>query len=104
MFDGMSLGRLRTTEDGKYELVVGNHVLEGFSQDLKRPLVVFYPTEEVEAHTETEGHRSHVCRAQGIIRRKILFKSRPRIVLGALGEDSELDKDTTMVDREMRRS
>ncbi len=100
-FNGKPLGKLRTNVKGNYELVIGNHVLEGSAISLSKPLVVFYPTDEVEEFDQVKDLRANVCRGHGVIRRKIIFKNRPNIVLGALGDDFDM---TQAEDRETRGS
>jgi len=93
--DGKTLGRLRRNERGKYELIIGNHVLEGSNETLKKPLVVFEPLDETVPFKGDPGLRSHVCSAIGIVRERLLFKTRPNIVVGALGDDFEYDSEDT---------
>lgn len=81
------MGKLRKNAAGNYELVIGNHVLEGVLSKLKTPLVVLEPTERTEAFNGVEELRSSICNVRGIVREKLLFKTRPKIVVGALGED-----------------
>lgn len=81
--------------------------MEGDECHLSKPLVVFYPTEEVEEFQQVKELRANVCRGQGVIRRKIVFKTRPNIVLGALGDDFESlpnSPSNDAGDREMRGS
>ena len=80
-------------------MIIGNHVLEGNHEVLKQPLLVVEPTENVERDSVT-NHRSSVCRTVGVIRDRIIFKSRPNIVIGALGEgfDSDPDSDLSIDD------
>jgi hypothetical protein len=87
------LGRLKRNDRGKYELIIGNHVLEGTAEALKKPLVIFEPLEETVPFQGDEDLRSHVCSAIGIVRERLLFKTRPNIVVGALGDDFEYDSD-----------
>ena len=88
--DGKTLGRLRKNDKGKYELIIGNHVLEGTHESLKQPLLVVEPSEAIERDHVT-NQRNNVCRTVGVIRDRIIFKSRPNIVIGALGDDFDSD-------------
>lgn len=83
--------------------MIGNHVLEGSASTLSKPLVLFYPTDEVEEFEGVKELRANVCRGHGIIRRKIVFKTRPNIVLGSLGDDFDTPPDSP-VDTERRGS
>jgi len=97
------LGRLRKNDKGKYEMIIGNHVLEGTHEPLKQPLLVLEPSERVEFDAST-NHRSSVCQGVGVIRDRIIFKSRPNIVIGALGDDfdSEILGESNGDDRRER--
>ena len=81
-------------------MIIGNHVLEGTHEVLKQPLLVIEPTEEV--HTDAVSqHRSSICQTVGVVRDRIIFKTRPNIVIGALGDDfdtpnpSDIESDGT---------
>ncbi len=84
-------------------MIIGNHVLEGAHETLKQPLMVLAPSETTESDPKT-NHRSSVCQAVGVIRDRIIFKSRPNIVIGALGDgfDSEELSDSTRDERRER--
>ena len=96
------MGKLRQNSKGKYEIVIGNHVMEGSQVTLKKPLIVFEPTHSSEPYQGIEELRSNICQARGVIREKLIFKTRPQIVVGALGE--EYAHDTESSHSEMRRS
>ena len=74
-------------------MIIGNHVLEGSSETLKKPLVVFEPVEETVQFQDDPELRSHLISAIGVVRERLLFKTRPNIVVGALGDDFECDSD-----------
>lgn len=84
------LGKLRQDHRGMYELAIGNHVLEGTLETLTKPLLVMEPTGDVEPFMEVETLRSNVCQVRGVVREKLIFKTRPKIVVGAMESDSEL--------------
>ena len=90
--DGKTLGRLRKNDKGNYEMIIGNHVLEGSHEVLKKPLLVIEPTEDIKRDPSVD-RRSNVCRSVGVIRDRIIFKSRPNIVIGALGDDFDSASD-----------
>ncbi len=102
MFDGKRLGKLRKTDTGKFGLYIGNHLLEGSAVQLKKPLMVIFPTEKVEGYKGRDELRSSVCQIHGVVRQKIVFKTRPNIAVGELESDREVDSDE--IGREMRRS
>ena len=76
--------------------------MEGSQITLKKPLIIFEPSHKTESYQGVEELRSNICEARGIIREKLIFKTRPNIVVGALGDDFE--SDTEFSSREMRRS
>lgn len=100
-FDNKQLGKLRKTNRGTYELIVGNHVMEGSSSSLKKPLVILEPTERVESFMGVDELRSSICQVRGVVRNKLTFKTRPNIQVGALGD--ETDDDQSSADRERTR-
>ncbi len=85
-FDSRILGKLRKSGGGKYELFIGNHVLEGKSETLKKPLLLVYPSERVESFMGQGDLRSAICNVHGVVREKIVFKSRPNIAVGEIEE------------------
>lgn len=91
-FDSKYLGKLRKNGQGKYELYIGNHVLEGHRETLKKPLVVINPTEKVEPFMGVDELRSSVCVVHGIVREKLIFKTRPNIAVTLLADAAD-DKD-----------
>lgn len=93
---------MRKNEDGKYELYIGNHVLEGTRETFKKPLVIIDPTEKVEPYMGVDDLRSSVCVVRGIVREKLIFKTRPNIAVTSLGDASE--EDSEQVDRARLRS
>ena len=93
------MGKLRTNPKGNYELIIGNHVLEGQAIQLKNPLIVMEPSEHTKSYQGVEELRSSVCRVRGIVREKVLFKTRPNIVVGALGETDEEEVTTRFITR-----
>ena len=85
------MGKLRRCANGKYEMIIGNHVLAGTPQTLKKPLVILDASEEVEAFHGVDELRSSVCHLRGVVREKLIFKSRPNIVVGASEDDAGLE-------------
>ena len=84
------LGKLRLDHRGMYELAIGNHVLEGTLETLSKPLLIMEPTSEVEPFMGVQNLRSNVCEVRGVVREKLIFKTRPKIVVGAMESDSDL--------------
>lgn len=101
-FDSKYLGKLRRNGQGKYELYIGNHVLEGHLETLKKPLVIINPTEKVEPFMGVDELRSSVCVGHGIVREKLIFKTRPNIAVTLLADASD-DQDAQL-DRARLRS
>jgi hypothetical protein len=101
-YDSKKLGKLKKNERGKYELYIGNHLLEGSKEVLNKPLVIVYPTERVEAYMGVDELRSSVCTVRGIVREKLLFKTRPNIAVATLGAAS--DDEGMSADRATLRS
>ena len=88
---------------GKFELFIGNHVLIGKSEPLKKPLAMVYPSEKVESFMGCDELRSSVCNVRGIVREKIVFKTRPNIAVDE--STSDLDESEELkADRERMRS
>ena len=65
----MDLGTLTEKAQGTYELTVGNHLLKGKIQNLQRPMIL----------AQKEGNKSGEVglNVQAVVRRKILFSTRP---------------------------
>jgi len=101
-FNSKCLGKLRRSSKGIYQLIIGNHVLDGRSETLTKPLAIFEPVGESEKFMGHETLRSSVCQLKGVVREKLIFKSRPNIVVGAM--DSEDDQSTGDLNRERLRS
>lgn len=100
-FDSKYLGKLRRNGQGKYELYIGNHVLEGHLETLKKPLVIINPTEKVEPLWALMNY-VHLYVVHGIVREKLIFKTRPNIAVTLLADASD-DQDAQL-DRARLRS
>ena len=81
-FDNQKLGDLEV-RDGTPFLTIGIHELEGEFVTLKKPFVVLDPQQEEDETVTT--CRGVECRSKftvaGVIRRKVLFKLRPRVLV-----------------------
>ena len=81
-FDNQKLGDLEV-RDGTPFLTIGIHELEGEFVTLKKPFVVLDPQQEEDETITT--CRGVECRSKftvaGVIRRKVLFKLRPRVLV-----------------------
>ena len=81
-FDNQKLGDLEV-RDGTPFLTIGIHELEGEFVTLKKPFVVLDPQQEEDETVIT--CRGVECRSKftvaGVIRRKVLFKLRPRVLV-----------------------
>ena len=83
-WDNQKLGDLEV-RDGTPFLTIGIHELEGEFVTLKKPFVVLDPQQEEDETVTT--CRGVECRSKftvaGVIRRKVLFKLRPRVLVDA---------------------
>ena len=81
-FDNQKLGDLEV-RDGTPFLTIGIHELEGEFVTLKKPFVVLDPQQDEDETVTT--CRGVECRSKftvaGVIRRKVLFKLRPRVLV-----------------------
>ena len=81
-WDNQKLGDLEV-RDGTPFLTIGIHELEGEFVTLKKPFVVLDPQQEEDETVTT--CRGVECRSKftvaGVIRRKVLFKLRPRVLV-----------------------
>ena len=69
---------------------------------LTNPLVIIEPVDSVEPFMGLEQLKSNVCVVRGIVREKLIFKTRPNIVIGALGSDSEGEEEDLIVTERVR--
>jgi len=88
---GQLIGDVHFTRQGVPVLIVGHHILWGKVATLEKPLLVMSKRQrtaeasagdgevmEMETGAETDNSRYHI---QAVIRRKILFKSRPKPII-----------------------
>lgn len=71
-FNGQFIGDLHYTKTGIPILIIGHHLMYGKEMPLEKPLAVL---------EKTEGETSEYC-VRSIVRRKILFKTRPKPIVG----------------------
>lgn len=69
-FDSLTLGQLKETSKGNYDLVIGNHLLRGKMSDLPKPIIMTEKLVDKES-----GSFFHQVRA--VIKRKVTFSGRP---------------------------
>lgn len=69
---------------------------------LKNPLVIIEPVDSVESFMGLEQLKSNVCEVRGIVREKLIFKTRPNIVIGAQDSDSEGGEEDLIVTERVR--
>ena len=78
--------------DGTPFLTIGIHELEGEFVTLKKPFVVLDPQQEEDETVTT--CRGVECRSKftvaGVIRRKVLFKLRPRVLVARAAGPAEV--------------
>jgi len=72
---GEMVGTISVSKSGTADMVVGKHEFKGEVQTLSKALMV------VEKGVETGEKASMFVR--GIVRRKVLFNSRPKVLTGA---------------------
>ena len=91
-FDNQKLGDLEV-RDGTPFLTIGIHELEGEFVTLKKPFVVLDPQQEEDETVTT--CRGVECRSKftvaGVIRRKVLFKLRPRVLVQRAAGPAEVE-------------
>lgn len=71
-----ALGSLTLKAGEKVEMVIGNHFLEGNFQNLKSPLLVLDNMDTI--GDSADDSRGPSLSIQGVVRRKIIFKTRPK--------------------------
>ena len=90
-FDNQKLGDLEV-RDGTPFLTIGIHELEGEFVTLKKPFVVLDPQQDEDETVTT--CRGVECRSKftvaGVIRRKVLFKLRPRVLVARAAGPAEV--------------
>ena len=90
-WDNQKLGDLEV-RDGTPFLTIGIHELEGEFVTLKKPFVVLDPQQEEDETVTT--CRGVECRSKftvaGVIRRKVLFKLRPRVLVARAAGPAEV--------------
>merc|ERR1711951_107652 len=78
---GKLIGDLSFSKDGSNTpmLIIGHHILYGKIVNLDNPMVVMHKT----SHTESEdmGDSTTSYLVQSIIRKKLLFKTRPKPII-----------------------
>ncbi|KAG0460568.1 hypothetical protein HPP92_020865 [Vanilla planifolia] len=79
---GLQIGRLCCVSEGNYTFTVGYHELSGTKIPLKKPLLVLRK-KKGEASGELNSSASSEAELEviGIIRHRILFKSRPKALI-----------------------
>ena len=91
-FDNQKLGDLEV-RDGTPFLTIGIHELEGEFVTLKKPFVVLDPQQDEDETITT--CRGVECRSKftvaGVIRRKVLFKLRPRVLVQRAAGPAEVE-------------
>ncbi|XP_065569989.1 chromosome transmission fidelity protein 8 homolog [Artemia franciscana] len=72
---GKHIGDLHYTKDGTPILIIGHHIMYGKIQDLEKPLVL------ATKQTNTVKTSKIEYTIYAIIRRKLLFKTRPKPII-----------------------
>merc|ERR1712244_143721 len=71
---GMNLGKINFNKKGKPVLTIGNNIITGKKEELRKPLLITR-TKAI----DEDGKK--VLKVMAIIKSKVVFKHRPRIVL-----------------------
>ncbi|KAL5727574.1 hypothetical protein ACHQM5_000756 [Ranunculus cassubicifolius] len=82
----LQIGRLcKTSSQGTYTFTVGYHELSGSRIPLKKPLLVLKKKKYVDPNDPTEPNSSKAeMEVIGIIRHRILFKTRPKALISSV--------------------
>ena len=83
IFGGKNFGAVTFNERGNPELSIGSRILEGKLEKLKTPITALQKTDEWSAYQGNHDLRSREMKAIGVIRSKLIFSVRPRIISGA---------------------
>eukprot|EP01040_Poterioochromonas_malhamensis_P007874 gene7874-8513_t len=67
---GKELGKLEIKEDGRAEMEIGQHFLEGSVVELKSPFVL------IDSSNSSSDNKEYEIKA--IVKKKLLFKNRPK--------------------------
>ncbi|CAN6483263.1 unnamed protein product [Victoria cruziana] len=78
----LEIGCLCRPSQGTYTFTLGYHELSGAKVPLKKPLLVMKKTKEKQAcDSTTSSHAGAKLEVIGIIRHRILFKTRPKALI-----------------------
>jgi len=80
-----TMGHLAWRKDGLASLIIGHQLMEGKIVQMERPFLVVNKSTITDAES-SEGADSVVksCNLVGVIRRKLVFKTRPRPIVTQL--------------------
>ena len=85
VFDSKQLGKIALNDNGNPELSIGNRILEGKLITLDKPISVLTKTDTFTNFQGSTHFRSRELEIKGIIRKKYIFSTRPRIISEASG-------------------
>ncbi|XP_031495420.1 uncharacterized protein LOC116260991 [Nymphaea colorata] len=78
----LEIGRLCRPSQGTYTFTLGYHELSGTKVPLKKPMLVMKKTQDKQANDSTGcSHSGAELEVVGIIRHRILFKTRPKALI-----------------------
>ncbi|KAF3773804.1 Chromosome transmission fidelity protein [Nymphaea thermarum] len=71
--------------DGAYTFTLGYHELSGTKMPLKKPMLLMKKTQDKQAYDSTScSHTGAELEVIGIIRHRILFKTRPKALISSM--------------------
>ena len=80
LFDDRGFGCIKFNEKGNPELSIGSRILEGKSENLKQPIAVLQKTDHWSPYQGCNDLRSREVDIMGIIKKRLIFSTRPRII------------------------
>ena len=83
IFDSKHFGAVSFNEKGNPELAIGTRILEGKIEKLKQPITALRKTDQWSTFQECTGLKTREVDIVGVIRSKLIFSARPRIISGA---------------------
>lgn len=93
--EGKYIGDLHYTKEGQPIMIIGHHILYGKIQDMEKPMVAVEKTEvggelvrkegeELMEMEEVLASASVEYRVKAVVRKKIVFKTRPKPIIANL--------------------
>ena len=83
IFDSKHFGAITFNQRGNPELAIGTRILEGKIEKLKLPITALRKTDDWSTFRDCPELRTREVEIVGVIRSKLIFSARPRIISGA---------------------